>query len=93
MGTGTRPRYCGRCGARLANHNAGTMCRPCQRADREAALRPPEVPPEFWENDQIKDALVNERHIGHAIRSYRNHLFHRQRPIPQEVVARWLSVS
>ena len=72
--------------------NAGVTCRPCQRA-QEAALAPPEVPPEFWENDQLRDALVMERHIGHAVRSYRKHPFHGQRPISQETAARWLSVS
>jgi transcriptional regulator with XRE-family HTH domain len=69
------------------------MCRPCHRAAYEIALQPPEVPSEFWDNDQLKDALVRERHIGHAVRSYRKHPFHGQRPIPQEVAARWLSVS
>ena len=92
MGTSATSRYCSRCGARLASDNAGVTCRPCRRA-QEAALAPPEVPPEFWENDQLRDALVMERHIGHAVRSYRKHPFHGQRPISQETAARWLSVS
>src|SRR5580700_5920140 len=93
MGNGLRPRYCTCCGARLASDNADSMCRPCQRAAHETTLRPPEVPPGFWDNDRLKDALVRDRHIGHAVRSYRKHPFHGQRPIPQEAAARWLSVS
>lgn len=93
IGTDTRPRYCNRCGAKLASDNADLACRPCQRAAHEAELHPPEVPSEFWDNDQLRDALVKERHIGHAVRSYRKHPFHGHRPISQETAARWLSIS
>lgn len=93
MVTSATPRYCARCGARLASDNAEATCRPCQRAAHEAVLSPPEVPAEFWENDQLRDALIRERHIGHAVRSYRKHPFHGQRQISQETAARWLSVS
>jgi len=93
METSANPRYCARCGARLASDNVDNTCRPCQRAAHEAVLSPPEVPPEFWENDQLRDALIRERHIGHAVRSYRKHPFHGQRQISQETAARWLSVS
>ena len=93
MVTSATLRYCVRCGARLASDNADVACRPCQRAAQEAALNPPQVPPEFWENDQLRDALIRERHIGHAVRSYRKHPFHGQRPVSQEATARWLSVS
>jgi len=86
-------RVCARCGARLAGDNADAICRPCQRAAREMWMSPPEVPPEFWEEGQLRDSLVRERHIGHAIRSYRYHPFHGRRPVPQDVVARWLSIS
>src|ERR1017187_10024837 len=92
MGTSATSRYCSRCGARLASDIAGVTFRPSRTA-QEAALAPPEVPPEFWENDQLRDALLRERHIGHAVRSYRKHPFHGQRPISQEIAARWLSVS
>lgn len=93
MSTGTSPRYCNRCGARLASDNTDVACRPCQRAAQEAGLHPPEVPSEFWANDQLRDALVRERHIGHAVRSYRKHPFHGQRQVSQETAARWLSIS
>jgi transcriptional regulator with XRE-family HTH domain len=93
METGATQRYCKRCGARLASDNTNAACRPCQRTDRDAGLAPPEVPPEFWNNDRLRDALVRERHIGHAVRSYRKHPFHGQRPVSQETAARWLSVS
>lgn len=93
MSKGTSPRYCNRCGARLASDNTDVACRPCQRAAQEAGLHPPEVPSDFWDNDQLRDALVRERHIGHAVRSYRKHPFHGQRQISQETAARWLSIS
>jgi transcriptional regulator with XRE-family HTH domain len=93
MGTSASARYCARCGARLASDNADAACRPCQRTAHEAALCPPDVPSEFWENDQLRDALTRERHMGHAVRSYRKHPFHGHRPVSQETAARWLSVS
>lgn len=93
MATGISPRYCNRCGTRLASDNADVACRPCQRAAQEAELHPPEVPSEFWYNDQLRDALIREKHIGHAVRSYRKHPFHGQRHISQEAAARWLSIS
>src|SRR5260370_18168373 len=84
---------CRRCGARLARDNAEPLCRPCQRAARADGFNPPEVPPEFWDHEQLRNALIRERHIGHVVRSYRRHPFHGLRPIPQEVAARWLNIS
>lgn len=93
MGTSaTGSRYCARCGSRLAGDNTASACGPCQRVARETADRPPSVPPEFWDNDQLRDALVKERHIGHVVQRYRKHPFHGQ-TITQETAARWLSVS
>jgi transcriptional regulator with XRE-family HTH domain/tetratricopeptide (TPR) repeat protein len=86
-------RHCARCGSRLASDNNGLICRPCERAANASLANPPQVPPEFWENDQLRDSLVRERHIGHVIRSYRHHPYHGRRPIPQEAAARWLSIS
>lgn len=86
-------RYCADCGTRLASDNKAATCGPCQRAAAKTELSPPQVPPEFWDNDQLRDALVKERHIGHAVRSYRKHPHHGHREISQEVAARWLSVS
>ena len=87
------PRYCARCGARLASDNTGTACSPCQRTAREAGERPPEVPPEFWDNPQLRDSLIRDRHIGRAVRGYREHPFHGQKPISQSLAARWLNIS
>jgi transcriptional regulator with XRE-family HTH domain len=93
MRTDPNVRRCARCGARLASDNTEPACRPCQRAARADGLSPPEVPPEFWDHGQLRDALTRERHIGHVVRSYRKHPFHGRRPIPQEVAARWLNIS
>lgn len=89
MGTSaTGSRYCARCGSRLASDNTASSCGPCQRAARETADRPPSVPPEFWDNDQLRDALLKERHIGHVVQRYRKHPFH-GRSITQETAAQW----
>lgn len=93
MGMKASARRCGRCGGLLAGDNQESPCRPCQRAARADESSPPEVPPEFWDNDELRAALVKERHIGHAVRSYRWHPFHGRKPIPQEVAARWLNIS
>ena len=93
MGTGPNVRSCRRCDARLASDNTEPLCRPCQRAARVVGLSPPEVPPGFWDDEQLRDALIRERHIGHVVRRYRKHPFHGRRPIPQEVAARWLNIS
>ena len=86
-------RYCKTCGARLASDNAEETCRPCQRAAHESSRCPPDVPAEFWDNDRLRDALVRERHMGHAVQSYRKHPHFGHRHISQEVAARWLSIS
>src|SRR6266700_7618429 len=71
MATSASPRYCAGCGVRLARDNSDTVCRPCQRAARDASRRPPQVPRDFWYVDEIRDALAVERHMGHAVRAYR----------------------
>lgn len=85
-------RHCVGCGARLAADNPDTACRPCQRAAQDASRRPPGVPREFWQIDRMLDAL-NERHMGHIVRSYRNHPFHGRKGISQEVMAHWLAIG
>jgi transcriptional regulator with XRE-family HTH domain len=85
-------RRCDRCRALLARDNAGVLCGPCKRAARALAV-PPDVPPDFWENESLRSALVSERHIGRAVRCYRHHPFFGHRPVPQEVAARWLGIS
>jgi transcriptional regulator with XRE-family HTH domain len=93
MGTGLGARTCRRCDARLASDNTEPLCRPCQRMARVAGLSPPDVPPGFWDDGQLRDALIRERHLGHVVRRYRRHPFHGRRPVPQEVAARWLNIS
>lgn len=93
MGADSNARSCKRCGARLTSSNVEQLCWPCQRMAHADRLNPPEVPREFWADGQLRDALIRERHIGHAVRSYRRHPFHGRRPIPQEVVARWFNIS
>ncbi|MGH8904103.1 MAG: hypothetical protein ACRDYA_21085, partial [Egibacteraceae bacterium] len=63
----------------------------CQQKARDLVLRPPEVPPEFWDTDRIRDAFANW-HIGQVIRAYRHHSFHR-RPLPQELVGGWVGLT
>jgi hypothetical protein len=91
-GTSSGARSCRSCGARLASDNREPVCRPCQRV-RAGESVPPEVPPEFWDTAQLRQALLGERHMGHAVRSYRKHPFHGRRPLPQELMARWLNIS
>ncbi|MGH8906472.1 MAG: hypothetical protein ACRD0K_08145 [Egibacteraceae bacterium] len=83
-------RYC-RCGTRLARDNPDTRCAPCQRKDRDRELRPPVVPAEFWDTDQMRDALAN-RHMGGVVEAYRHHPFHGL-PLSQELVGGWLGIT
>jgi polyferredoxin len=84
-------RYCNRCGTRLAHDNTGMRCGACIRAGRDTLLRPPLVPPEFWDTDQMRDALATW-HMGRVIYAYRNHPYH-GRPLSQEVVGGWLGLT
>ncbi|MGH8904734.1 MAG: hypothetical protein ACRDYA_24400 [Egibacteraceae bacterium] len=58
---------------------------------RDLVLRPPEVPPEFWDTDRIRDAFANW-HMGQVIHAYRHHPFHR-RPLPQALVGGWVGLT
>jgi tetratricopeptide (TPR) repeat protein len=51
----------------------------------------PEVPAEFWETAQLRDAL-NDWHMGRVIQAYRAHPWH-GRPLPQSVVASWVGLT
>ncbi|MGH8885788.1 MAG: helix-turn-helix domain-containing protein [Egibacteraceae bacterium] len=51
-----------------------------------------DVPPEFWDTDQLCDALDNW-HMGRVVYAYRVHPFHGNRPLPQELVAGWLEIT
>lgn len=54
-------------------------------------MSPPEVPPEFWRHESLRDAF-DSGHIGKVIAAYRPHPWH-GRPVSQAVVARWLGVG
>lgn len=84
-------RYCNGCGARLARDNPDTRCAPCQQKARAQVLRPPEVPPEFWDNDRMRDAFASW-HMGSVIHAYRHHPFH-SHPLPQTLVGGWLGIT
>jgi transcriptional regulator with XRE-family HTH domain len=81
-------RYCDRCGTRLAQDNKASSCSACLRY---TALQPPSVPREFWDTDQMRDALATW-HMGKVLYAYRMHPYH-GRLLPQELVAGWLNLT
>jgi hypothetical protein len=91
-GMSMRPaaRYC-RCGARLAHDNPASLCGPCCRKARNTLVSTPEVPPSFWDTDQLRDALAT-RHMGRVIFAYRRNPWH-GRPLPQGIVAGWVGLN
>lgn len=91
MTTDAPSRRCGSCDALLARSNQDSLCHSCQRA--RLADNPPEVASDFWDDAQLRRALIEERHMGHVVRSYRKHPLHGRRKISQETAARWLNIS
>src|SRR6266851_855582 len=91
MVTSPQVRYCIRCGTRLARDNTDVRCGACSCAARDVLLRPPVVPSEFWDTDQMRDALETW-HIGRVIFAYRTHPYH-GRPLSQEIVGNWLGLT
>ncbi len=88
----TRPlRGCARCGHRLAADNLGPVCGPCQRTATHTRSAPPKLPAEFWQADQMRDALASW-HLGRVIHAYRTHPHHRQ-TLSQELVGGWLGLT
>lgn len=94
---GSRPaghRYC-RCGTRLATDNHELQCARCTRAARDRLITPPEVPPEFWQTDQFRDAFAAQ-HIGQVSRAYRTHPYHhsvyRSGGITQTLLGQWVGL-
>ena len=85
------PRYCNRCGGRLARDNTGARCAACSRADGDGLARPPAVPAGFWDADLMRDAFATW-HIGRVIGAYRTHPYH-GRPLSQELVGSWLGLT
>src|SRR5437763_651835 len=91
MATEHEVRHCTRCGTRLARDNDHAMCCPCQKATRDVLLRPPALPPEFWQIDQMRDALATW-HMGRVIFAYRTHPHH-GRVLSQGLVGTWLGLT
>ena len=94
----SRPRrqlYC-RCGTHLAKDNTEHQCARCARASRDKLIAPPEVPPEFWQTDQFRDAFAAQ-HMGRIVRAYRTHPHHYAvygpSGISQGLLGRWLGLS
>jgi len=94
----SRPRrqlYC-RCGTRLAADNTGGQCARCTRASRDKLIAPLEVPPEFWQTDQFRDAFAAQ-HMGRVARAYRTHPYHYAAygpdGISQTLLGQWLGLS
>ena len=77
---------CHRCGARLASDNRDDRCAPCQAAEWGRLTQAPSVPPEFWDDEALHQALT-ARHMGWAVRAYRHHHYHGRHAIAQDVVA------
>jgi transcriptional regulator with XRE-family HTH domain len=84
-------RYCNRCGGRLARDNTDTRCAACSYAARDTLSRPQVIPPEFWDTDQVRDALATW-HMGRVMYAYRMHPYH-GRPLSQETVGNWLGLT
>ncbi len=93
---GSRPgrqRYC-RCGTYLAGDHAEQQCAPCQRAARDTRfVAPPEVPPEFWRAEPLREAFAAQ-HMGRVFRAYRMNPYHRAvHGLSQSLLGQWLSLS
>jgi transcriptional regulator with XRE-family HTH domain len=90
MGQHGGRRYC-RCGTRLAADNCANLCAACQSRSSATLATPPQVPPEFWQTDRMRDALA-AWHMGQVIQAYRTHPWH-GRPLPQGTVAAWVGLT
>ncbi|MDQ3760200.1 MAG: hypothetical protein M3460_00410 [Actinomycetota bacterium] len=94
---GSRParhRYC-RCGTHLAADNTGRQCAQCERTSRDKLIAPPEVPAEFWQAEQLREAFAAQ-HIGRVARAYRMHPYHHAvygpGGISQTLLGQWLGL-
>ncbi|MEV6928731.1 helix-turn-helix transcriptional regulator, partial [Dactylosporangium sp. NPDC051485] len=81
-----------RCGTRLARDRTGPLCSPCESAQWQRYAAPPQVPAEFWSHPPLAEAL-KARHMGKAMRAYRQHPWHGTAPLPQSVLGEWLQVT
>ena len=89
-----RQYYC-RCGTRLAKDNTGRQCARCERASRGKLIAPPELPAEFWQTEQFREAFAAQ-HIGRVARVYRLHPHHHASygpsGISQALLGQWLGL-
>lgn len=89
-----RYRYC-RCGTHLAADNKERQCARCQRAARDKLISPPQVPPEFWQTEQFRDAFAAQ-HIGRVAHAYRLHPYHYTvygpSGVSQTLLGQWLGL-
>ena len=90
-----RQLYC-RCGTLLAKDNTARQCARCARASRDKLITPPEVPAEFWQTDQFRDAFAAQ-HMGRIARAYRTHPYHYAvygpSGVSQGLLGQWLGLS
>jgi transcriptional regulator with XRE-family HTH domain len=80
-----------RCGTRLARDNRGTECTVCLKAAQEFRYGPPVVPPSFWDEPAMRNALASQA-MGQVMRVFRQHPFH-EKGIAQQVAAGWVGIS
>jgi len=66
-----RQYYCP-CGTHLAKDNTERQCARCQRDSRDKLIAPPDVPAEFWQTEQFREAFAAQ-HMGRVARAYRTH--------------------
>lgn len=89
-----RQYYC-HCGTRLAKDNADHQCARCQRLSRGKLIAPPEVTPEFWQTEQLREAFAAQ-HMGWVSRAYRTHPYHHAvygpNGISQVLLGQWIGL-
>ncbi|MGH3940596.1 MAG: hypothetical protein ACRDTG_18555 [Pseudonocardiaceae bacterium] len=95
MGSKQPRRYYCRCGTHLAKDNTERQCARCQRESRDKLITPPQVPPEFWQTEQFREAFA-ARHMGRVARAYRTHSYHHAvygpDGISQTLLGQWLGL-
>ncbi|MCA1675198.1 MAG: helix-turn-helix domain-containing protein, partial [Actinobacteria bacterium] len=79
----------------MAADNTELQCARCARASRDKLIAPPDVPAEFWDTEQFRDAFA-ARHIGRIFRAYRTHSHHHAvygpTGISQTLLGEWLGM-
>ncbi len=78
-----------RCGGRLSRDTRASMCAPCRQLSGVGSDHAPDLGPDFWYTDQMRDAFA-AHNMGTVVRAYRYHPAHGHKPLPQETVSRWL---